>query len=81
VISPALLTPEGIKQMAINGVHSVVNFICKMSIRTTFQPNGQYAAIDADNYEGGDPVGWGKTRMEAEADLIDQLYDLGRLKD
>lgn len=26
-----------------------------------------------DNYDGGDPLGWGETREEAIADLIEQL--------
>lgn len=32
-----------------------------------------WSAVDADNYEGGDPIGWGPTEEEAIADLMEKL--------
>ena len=34
-----------------------------------------WSAVDADNYEGGDPIGWGRTEAEAIADLLEQIED------
>ena len=47
-----------------------------MDIQTTLLPDGQVMAIDADNYEPGQPIGYGDTDDEAEADLRYQLPEL-----
>ena len=51
-----------------------------MKITTQLCPNGEYYAIDADEYDGapdsGSPQGWGKTEWEAVADLANQFVDI-----
>lgn len=32
-----------------------------------------WSAVDGDNYEGGDPIGWGPTEEAAVADLLDRV--------
>lgn len=44
-------------------------------IKTELQPNGEYTAIDAENYDLGSPMGWGRTRLEAIADLTEQMIE------
>jgi hypothetical protein len=53
----------------------------QMTVSTERQPNGEFTAIDADNYEGGSPMGWGATPLEAIADLAEQLRERGELED
>lgn len=54
-----------------------------MNIRTAPDQTGYaprsmaWTAVDADNYQGGDPVGFGSTPESAAADLIDQIEDTG----
>ena len=50
-----------------------------MKIATTYNPKPipdrryDWEAIDSDTYEGGCPIGHGRTEGEAVADLMDQL--------
>ena len=44
-----------------------------MTVATELQPNGEYNAIDADNYDLGFPQGWGHSRLAAIADLAEQM--------
>ena len=46
-----------------------------MKIVTQKQPNGEWTALDEDNYDYDSYIGWGKTREEAIADLMDMLGD------
>ena len=51
------------------------------NIRTELQPNGEWTAVDADNYDGAPDagrarsMGWGKTEQEAVDDLIEKLSE------
>lgn len=42
-------------------------------VRTTKQPNGEYTAIDHENYDYDSPVGWGHTTLAAIADLFEKM--------
>jgi hypothetical protein len=33
-----------------------------------------WSAVDADTYDEGSPIGWGRTEAEAIRDLISQLF-------
>ena len=50
-----------------------------MTIKTSFvfppieDRSMDWNAVDADTYEGGSPMGFGKTEQEAVDDLLDQL--------
>lgn len=53
-----------------------------MNIQTTLQPNDEWSAIDADTYDcdcdqdgffSTSPVGYGRTKEAAVADLLDQM--------
>lgn len=45
-----------------------------INVKTEKLPNGEYAAIDADNYDGpGSPMGLGFSLLSAIADLFEQL--------
>jgi hypothetical protein len=46
-----------------------------ITIETEQQPNGEFTAIDYENYEGDGPMGWGRSRLEAIADLREQLRE------
>lgn len=55
-----------------------------MKIQTEFQPNREWRAIDADNYEAEcdsegwwskSPVGYGKTEQEAIDDLLLEIEE------
>lgn len=45
----------------------------EITIKTEKQPNGEFTAIDADNYDLGSPVGWGFSEFSAIANLFEQL--------
>jgi hypothetical protein len=42
-------------------------------VQTTLQPNGEYAAIDHENYDYDSPVGYGLSTIGAIADLFEKL--------
>ena len=42
-------------------------------VRTTEQPNGEYTAIDHENYDYDSPVGWGFSTIGAIADLFEKM--------
>lgn len=42
-------------------------------VRTTLQPNGEYTAIDHENYDYDSPVGWGFSTIGAIADLFQKM--------
>lgn len=42
---------------------------------TDLEPDGAYTAIDAENHDLGMPVGWGKTREAAIAELLEELEE------
>lgn len=42
-------------------------------VRTEEQPNGEFTAIDHDNYDAGSAVGWGFSTIGAIADLFEKL--------
>jgi hypothetical protein len=42
-------------------------------VRTTLQPNGEYTAIDHENYDYDSPVGWGFSTIGAIADLFEKM--------
>ena len=55
-----------------------------MNIQTTFQPDGSWVAIDADNYEAESdsegwwsksPAGYGKTELEAIRELLAEIEE------
>jgi hypothetical protein len=55
-----------------------------MRIITTLQPDGWFIAIDADNYEAesdsigawsNSPAGYGKTKEEAIAELLEEIEE------
>lgn len=55
-----------------------------MKIQTELQPDNQWSAIDADNYEAesdsegwwsNSPQGYGETEQEAIADLLEQIEE------
>ena len=52
-----------------------------MNIRTEFVyppiPDRRFdwSAVDDDTYEGGAPIGYGRTEQEAIADLLEQLEE------
>lgn len=50
-------------------------------IRTERQPNGEFTAIDPENYEPGMPMGWGRDRWDAIVDLCEQMRERGLLAD
>jgi hypothetical protein len=50
-----------------------LHYFEEITVKTDPQPNGEFAAIDADNYEPGFPVGFGFTRFEAIADLFEKM--------
>ncbi len=45
----------------------------EITVKTQIQPNGEYTAIDADNYDYDSPMGWGFSRFSAIADLFDKM--------
>lgn len=47
------------------------------TVLTQWQPNGQYTAIDADNWEPGFPIGWGPSRYSAICDLVEEMRERG----
>lgn len=60
-----------------------------MNIQTTYQPNGEWTAIDADTYDAESdsvgwwstsPVGYGRTAKEAIADLLAEIEDRAAFK-
>jgi hypothetical protein len=45
-----------------------------ITVKTEEQPNGEYSAIEADNYDGpGSPMGWGFSTIGAIADLFERM--------
>lgn len=42
-------------------------------VRTIKQPNGEYSAIDHENYDLGFPVGFGASTIGAIADLFEKM--------
>ncbi len=57
----------------ISGEPSKLHHFDEVTVKTECQPNGEYTAIDVDNYEPGFPVGWGYSRFSAIADLFEQM--------
>ena len=57
--------------MAMAGLQ--LHIFDSITIETEQQPNGEYTAIDYENYEGGGPMGWGHSRLEAIGDLREKL--------
>ena len=56
----------------------------KIKLAIELQPDGEYCAVDADNYEGESnsvgswsksPVGYGKSPVAAVLDFIEQVED------
>lgn len=45
----------------------------KITVKTEQQPNGEFTAIDAENYDYDSPVGWGLSRFHAIADLFEKM--------
>lgn len=45
-----------------------------ITVKTEEQPNGEFTAIDNDNYDGpGSPMGWGFSTIGAIADLFERM--------
>jgi hypothetical protein len=65
----------------------MLHHFTEMTVQTDLQPNGEYTAIEADNYDlaercnPGRPMGWGCCRFSAIADLTEQLRERGELED
>lgn len=45
----------------------------KVTVKTELQPNREYTAIDAVNYDYDSPVGYGLSEFQAIADLFEKL--------
>ena len=58
-----------------------LHYFNDMTVVTELQPDGEYSAIDADNFDLGWPVGYGKSRYQAIIDLAEQMRERGWLKD
>jgi hypothetical protein len=50
-----------------------LHYFDEITVSTSLQPNGEYSAIDAENYDYDSPMGWGCTRFSAIADLFEKL--------
>jgi len=57
---------------------SIIHFN-EMTVKVVLQPNGEWTAIDNDNYDLGSPVGHGSTMLESIVDLRDQCIEKGLL--
>lgn len=44
-----------------------------IAVLVTLEPNGEYSAIDHENYDYDSPVGWGVSNIGAIADLFAKL--------
>src|SRR4029077_3789262 len=52
-------------------------YFSECTVKTERHVSGEYSAIDADNYEPTSPVGWGKTQIEAIAELGELMRERG----
>jgi hypothetical protein len=64
---------------AITSRKSQVLYFSECTVKTERHPSGEYSAIDADHYDYDSPVGWGRTQLEAVADLGELLRERGLL--
>ena len=62
-----------IGQQKANRLHHFDDGDEVIAVRTTKQPNGEYTAIDHENYDYDSPVGWGVSEIGAIADLFEKL--------
>jgi hypothetical protein len=51
----------------------------EMTVKVALQPNGEWTAVDHDNYDLDSPVGHGSTMLESIVDLRDQCIEKGLL--
>jgi uncharacterized protein with LGFP repeats len=52
---------------------SQLHYLDEITVKTEHQPNGEFTAVDAENYDYDSAVGWGMTRFQAIADLFEQM--------
>jgi hypothetical protein len=58
-----------------------LHYFEQLTVKTELQPDGQYSAIDDSNFDAGFPVGWGRDRFAAIADLTEQMRERDFLSD